>query len=36
VDLDALNRRLRRTLHNLNGTYVTPLDLVHQRVAAQP
>lgn len=36
LDLDALNRRLRRTLHNHNGTYVTPLDLVHQRLAAQP
>ena len=36
LDPDALNRRLRRTLHNLNGTYVMPLDLVHQRVAAQP
>jgi len=36
LDLDALNRRLRRTLHNLNGTYVTPLDLVHQHLAAQP
>jgi hypothetical protein len=36
LDLDALNRRLRRTLHNLNGKYVTPLDLVHRRLAAQP
>jgi hypothetical protein len=34
LDLDALNRRLRRTLHNLNGTYVTPLDLVDRRLAA--
>jgi hypothetical protein len=36
LDLDALNRRLRRTLHNLNGTYLTPLDLVHQRLTAKP
>lgn len=35
LDLDALNRRLRRTLHNLDGTYVTPLELVHRRVTAQ-
>jgi hypothetical protein len=35
-EVDALNRQLRRTLHNLSGTYVTPLDLVHQHLAARP
>jgi hypothetical protein len=34
-DVDALNQRLRRTLHSL-GTYIYPIDLVTQRLADHP
>jgi hypothetical protein len=32
-DIDLLNRRLRRTLHN-RGDYVKPIELVAERLAA--
>jgi hypothetical protein len=34
VDLDRLNHDLRRHLHNLDGTYSEPLDLVVRRLDA--
>lgn len=34
TDIDALNRHLRRRLHNLGGYYHEPLDLVAQRLQA--
>ena len=33
-DIGALNRRLRRTLHNRGG-YVTPIELVEARLATR-
>jgi hypothetical protein len=33
-DIGALNRRLRRTLHNLGG-YVTPIELVEAKLATR-
>lgn len=32
VDIDDLNRRLRRSLHTKDGEYRVPLDLVHERL----
>ena len=29
IDPTELNRHLQRTLHNYEGTYSTPLDLIH-------
>jgi hypothetical protein len=34
-DVGALNHRLRRTLHNRGGDYVSPLELVAQRLGRE-
>ena len=32
VEVDELNRHLRRSLHTKNGDYRIPLELVHKRL----
>lgn len=35
-DIDQLNHELRRTLHQRDRRYVTPLELVNQRIPGRP
>lgn len=36
IDVDDLNRHLRRSLHTKDGDYQVPLDLVHRRLERNP
>ncbi len=36
IDVDDLNRHLRRSLHTKDGEYRVPLDLVHERLRPSP
>ena len=36
IDIDELNRHLRRSLHTKDGDYQIPLELVHDLLEARP